>query len=179
VSTPFFITVNGDDELAPGVLNQFVAKYRDGSLAAGRVLAHCGRMRYGASWASGRELSLPRPDWRGEFFRCPLLTPACFFSTDVVRELGGFDETLRIAADLELGLKGVCRGYDVAPLPMVVSRMSPGGLSAGSFSLLRETVTASERAGRAWWVGYLHVSRLAAALLFDRVRRSVTIELGS
>lgn len=172
VRTPFFVTVNGDDELLPPALSQFCeyVSSEDGAWAAS--LGYCGHMLFGYHDGPLRLMEPPSPDVVGMYLRCPILTPAFFFNTHTVRTLGGFASDLRIAADLELAFRALLRGYSFGVLPFAVSRMTPGGVSAGSIELLRETFVASRRAGRRLLPSALHVTRLGLAIGRAKAMRS-------
>lgn len=64
-------------------------------------------------------------------FRHQLCHQACFFSAEVLRRLGGFDLSFRLAADYELLLRAVLRdGVVAARVPTAAVVYEGGGLSA-------------------------------------------------
>jgi glycosyltransferase involved in cell wall biosynthesis len=143
--------LNADDVYLPGALE---------AVAAGFAA------RPGAEWltgrcpiidAGGREIRRPVTAYKNALLRRYSLglylthnfvsAPATFFRTDVLREIGGFDERYRISVDYDLQLKLARRGD-----PMVLDRdlaefrMAEGSLSMSGFE--RQFAEHAEQARR-------------------------------
>jgi len=132
--------LGADDVLAhPDVLRTVAPRLRASTadLVAGR-----------AAYTDGRAYR-PRPDraaWRNFAHH-----QACFYRTETLRRLGGYDATLRIQADYDLNLRLLRESGDVEVIPEQVARCAPGGLSdAGRWENYREEITVRHRHIPAW-----------------------------
>jgi GT2 family glycosyltransferase len=100
-----FTWLNSDDLLLPGALKQIALAYQNNSGAIGWV-GHCHRVL-----SNGRILNTVVPrgltrnqlaDW---FYDGFFYQPACFFSAKAWQAVGGLDESLNFAMDLDLWLR--------------------------------------------------------------------------
>ncbi len=143
--------LNADDRYRPGALRAVAAAFAE---------------RPDVEWVTGR---CPIIDAAGHEIRRPVTTyknallrryslglylthnfvsaPATFFRTDVLRELGGFDERYRISVDYDLQLKLARRGDPVVlDHDLAEFRMAEGSLSMSGFE--RQFAEHAEQARR-------------------------------
>ncbi len=82
--------------------------------------------------------TLRKPHWKACFCTYPIATPTMFMSKKMLEDLGGFDESYKIAADYDLIMRALLRGYRPVSVsePGVVFRM--GGISDTEGSQLRK-----------------------------------------
>ncbi len=170
VETPFFITVNGDDELLPGTLEAFCAFLDKNPTLPSETLFGINGHLIVSTHRGERRITGPTqmPPWA--YTSCPIATPAFFYSTRFVRKLGGFDDTLRIASDLEIAIAARRNNGTITRWDHTCARMAPGGLSSQVVPLIKESFVANVRAGRDPVTSCVHVGRLAIshALSFAR-----------
>lgn len=115
-----FTWLNSDDLLLPGALKQIALAYQNNSGAAGWV-GHCHRIL-----ANGRILNTVAPrgltrnqlaDW---FYDGFFYQPACFFSAKAWQAIGGLDESLNYAMDLDLWLR-LSEISEFAAIPEIIA----------------------------------------------------------
>jgi glycosyltransferase involved in cell wall biosynthesis len=138
-------------------------RYRSGALAA---VAAAFAASAGVEWvtgrcpiidADGREIRRPVTAYKNALLRRYsfglylthnfVSAPATFFRTDVLREIGGFDERYRISVDYDLQLKLARRGDPtVLDQDLAEFRMAEGSLSMSGFE--RQFAEHAEQARR-------------------------------
>jgi glycosyltransferase involved in cell wall biosynthesis len=103
---PFVLFLDDDDALEPGAIPALLAALRRHPEAVRSVGAH---RLFGAGVRSRRashpRVALTRRTWREELAQWNMPPGAMLWRTDVVRRLGGWDESLRRAEDAELCLR--------------------------------------------------------------------------
>jgi glycosyltransferase involved in cell wall biosynthesis len=76
---------------------------------------------------------------------------ACFYRTDALRRLGGYDTSLRLQADYDLNLRLIRGRAGMQEITVLVARCAPGGLSdSGLWANYREEILVRHRHIRAW-----------------------------
>lgn len=136
--------LGADDVLAdPGVLAAVAPRLR--ASAADLVAGH-------AEYTDGRRYA-PSPQrhaWRNFVHH-----QACFYRTETLRRLGGYDTSLRLQADYDLNLRLLRGRAGMQEVPVLVARCAPGGLSdSGRWANYREEIIVRHRHVAAWhaWV---------------------------
>jgi glycosyltransferase involved in cell wall biosynthesis len=143
--------LNADDRYRPGALRAVAAAFEAPS-GVEWVTGRCPIID-----AAGREIRRPVTAYKNALLRRYsfglylthnfVSAPATFFRTDVLREIGGFDERYRISVDYDLQLKLARRGD-----PMMLDRdlaefrMAEGSLSMAGFE--RQFAEHAEQARR-------------------------------
>jgi len=143
--------LNADDRYSPGALRAVAAAFAE---------------RPGVEWVTGRcpiidagghEIRRPVTAYKNALLRRYSLrlylthnfvsAPATYFRTDVLREIGGFDERYRISVDYDLQLKLARRGDPVVlHRDLAEFRMAAGSLSMSGFE--RQFAEHAEQARR-------------------------------
>lgn len=125
--TPFVLFLDDDDVLRPGVVGAWATALADRPRAAGCV----GRYRrFGSLPEAARDLH-PRwpvtvPLWREELLGWNVPPSALLWRTDVVRDVGGWNESLAYCEDRELNLRAYPRPFAFVPGLVVEYRVHPG-----------------------------------------------------
>ncbi|HZO37449.1 MAG TPA: glycosyltransferase family 2 protein [Solirubrobacteraceae bacterium] len=133
-----FGELNADDVYLPGALDR-VGRAFSSSPGAEWVTGRCqivdgaGRPIRGVV-TRYKDLLLRRHSFRLHLVQNYISAPATFARTDVVRELGGFDERFRYSMDYDLWLRLGRRGDPVViPEPIAAFRMAGDSLSLTGF----------------------------------------------
>jgi glycosyltransferase involved in cell wall biosynthesis len=143
--------INADDELLPGTLNKvgdFFSRHPDIDVVHGDVLLSRGqqvlkRVRPAGCWWY---------PWRLVLFN----HPATFVRRSVYEQYGLFDASYRIAMDVEIFLRWMRKGINIAYLPDPLVAMQVGGLS-----------------GRLAFQGYREVKRALSANSFPALPANI------
>ena len=132
--------LGADDVLAgPGVLAAVAPSLRISD--ADLVVGH-------ATYTDGRRYA---PSPRRHAWRNFAHHQACFYRTATLRQLGGYDTSLRLQADYDLNLRLLQGRAGVKEIAVLVARCSPGGLSdSGLWVNYREEIIVRHRYVRAW-----------------------------
>lgn len=121
---------------------------------------------------TGQEICLIRPVPREKLARAalqemPFAHPAMFAHSKIYQTLGGFDETLRIAADQDFVLRALEAGFQGREIPEVLALVRRGGLS-DSRAAARESLRVALAHGKHPLTARLrHWRSLAALTLRD------------
>lgn len=118
------VFINADDEIMPDAVPACCTPILNGradyTVSTARVIGE-----------DGSKL----PDWEPDFGRIWIGVPYChqtlYCRTELLRQLGGFDESLRIAADTDLIGRLYKEGYRCEIVPATSAVFYRGGVSAG------------------------------------------------
>jgi hypothetical protein len=105
---------------------------------------------------------------------------ACFYRTEALRRLGGYDTSLRLQADYDLNLRLIRGRAGMQEITVLVARCAPGGLSdSGLWANYREEILVRHRHIRAWRALLWDVAAVARFVRKAWRRRSRSAHLES
>jgi glycosyltransferase involved in cell wall biosynthesis len=136
--SPFVLFLDDDDRLRPDALARLAGALRRHRRAAGAAGTFA---RFGAVDLVRRELQPRLPVtvavWREELFGWNMAPAALLWRTAVVRELGGWDESLRRCEDRDLNLRAYPRPFALIPAVVMDYRVHAAQVPPPQYAALR------------------------------------------
>lgn len=203
VTSPYLAFVDADDVWHPRAAEVLLA-----AITTSRAAVVSGRgvpFQYtGApAWPRLDQGEVSLLDLRRLLHRSMLVNSATIYRTEVLRSVGGFDESLRACVDLDVALRILEAGHSIGLSPAVVAgiRQTPGSISRNPRGVLEAEIrvvvnrmpndSISRRAAARWraelaWLRALarasheghalsEVTRLSAVLRTGHVQRAVEL----
>jgi glycosyltransferase involved in cell wall biosynthesis len=154
----FIHFLNADDRyVSPNVLSSLLPKLDAGAMCYGQ-------MHYIEQDGSTRLLGQPF-DWKRELRASRIPQPVMFAAPGLYAEVGGFDTSLKVAADYDMVLR-LAKRFPVKYIAEPVTVMNSGGLSYRRPDLtFSESMKVSQRHGMGWMA-----ARLTYALRISKWR---------
>ena len=136
--SPFVLFLDDDDRLRPDALARLAGALHRHPRAAGAAGSFA---RFGAVDLVRRELQ-PRlpvavPVWREELFGWNMPPAALLWRTTVVREIGGWDESLRRCEDRDLNLRAYPHRFALIPPVVMDYRVHAAQVPGRDYAALR------------------------------------------
>jgi len=145
-ASPWTLFLDADDWISPDALELLSAA---AAAHPDAMLVHGGCVRLLPSGAEVAEADLPPPEELFETFArtCVFSIHTCLVRTDLVRSVGGFDESLTTSEDWDLWQRIVRTGHTPVQIPQKIAyyRVRLGSASRNPFEALRDGIVVVDR----------------------------------